>query len=515
MALGAGACAEETTSPRPDDVPPTSVYADLGPLADATEVRALLALELRDPDAIDRTIDALYDPTSPSFRQYLTAGQFIDRFAQGPRETERVTAWLESKRLHVTKVAANRMLVAFSGTAADVDAALQIDLHLYARKSESSSAGAIVFASAVTPTIPSELAGIARAVIAFAPASPHKELSPEVAGQDVGLPKVPGEALVPGQVAHAYGFDTLAATRGARGAGARLGIVIAESFRMNDARQFWRAFGIERKDPVVVTPLGPPSTRVQEAALDVEWAGALAPEADLVVYAAENIDERSLLFAFNEAIGRGEVDVLTSSFVHRETTVGPSTSEQYESSALMAAAIGMTVVAATGDSGGVDVPAVAPHVTAVGGSALSFDGDAPRDVVWENSGAGSSRYFGRPRWQSGIGKSGSGRAVADVALNAHWHYWMLYLGEWEDRGGTSFASPVFAALVAVIDGDRRAAGRPPVGFLNPILYSNPAVQASFRDIDQGTTGSFVAKTGWDHASGWGAPRGAALADALP
>jgi kumamolisin len=484
-------------------------------VAQTTEVRALVALELRDRAGLEQTVDALYDPRSPSFRRYLTAAQFVDRFAQGQSETDRVTSWLASKRLRVAKVATNRMLVAFSGTAADVDAAFGIELHLYARRSDGNTTGSVVFATPLAPQVPPELAGIARSVVAFTPSSRARELPPEAAGTDIILPADLGRALVPSQVAHAYELDALAGAKNARGEGAKLGIVIGEAFRMNDARQFWRVFGIDRKDPVVVTPLGLPSTRVEEAALDVEWAGALAPAADLVVYSAEDIDERSLLFTFNEAIGRGEVDVLTDSFVHRETTVGPSASEPYETSALMAAAIGMTVVAATGDSGGVDVPAVAPHVTAVGGTALALDGETLHESAWTKSGAGPSRYFARPSWQAAVSPASKGRAVADVALNAEQHYWMIYLGEWEQHGGTSFAAPVFAALVAVIDGHRRQSGRPPVGFLNPILYSDAAVQASFRDVVEGATGSFAASVGWDHASGWGAPRGTALADSIP
>jgi kumamolisin len=147
--------------------------------------------------------------------------------------------------------------------------------------------------------------------------------------------------------------------------------------------------------------------------------------------------------------------------------------------------------------------------------ALALDGETLHESAWTKSGAGPSRYFARPSWQAAVSPASKGRAVADVALNAEQHYWMIYLGEWEQHGGTSFAAPVFAALVAVIDGHRRQSGRPPVGFLNPILYSDAAVQASFRDVVEGATGSFAASVGWDHASGWGAPRGTALADSIP
>ena len=127
----------------------------------------------------------------------------------------------------------------------------------------------------------------------------------------------------------------------------------------------------------------------------------------------------------------------------------------------------------------------------------------------------SARDRDRLREQVLVGVKGAdGRVIADVALNAQTFYWVTHLGEWQRRGGTSFAAPVFAAMVAVIDGERRARGEPPLGFVNPVLYSDARVQAAFRDVTEGATGRYRASKGWDYASGWGSPDGVALADAL-
>lgn len=62
----------------------------------------------------------------------------------------------------------------------------------------------------------------------------------------------------------------------------------------------------------------PVPSRNVEATLDVEWSGAMAPGADLVVYAGPDARNTSMVYTFNEAIARGEVDMISDSFAHRE-----------------------------------------------------------------------------------------------------------------------------------------------------------------------------------------------------
>ncbi len=109
------------------------------------------------------------------------------------------------------------------------------------------------------------------------------------------------------------------------------------------------------------------------------------------------------------------------------------------------------------------------------------------------------------------------RATVDVALAASPYspYWVRYLDTWALYGGTSFASPTFAGLVAVVNSARAAQGLPRVGYLNPLLYQTAAVQATFRDITAGSTASYAAGPGWDFPTGWGAPDAAGLAATLP
>lgn len=186
---------------------------------------------------------------------------------------------------------------------------------------------------------------------------------------------------------------------------------------------------------------------------------------------------------------------------------------------MMAAALGITVISAGGDSAQPDVPATSPYVTSVGGTSLSLasDGTILAERAWSASGSGDSLTFARPDWQAGV-VAGDKRAVSDVALHASVDpapYWIYYLQEWRRYGGTSFSAPVFAGMIAVINDYRNAQGMPPVGFLNSLLYTDPEVQSAFGDITSGQTEFHMAAPGWDYPTGWGSPRAWELAQALP
>ena len=168
----------------------------------------------------------------------------------------------------------------------------------------------------------------------------------------------------------------------------------------------------------------------------------------------------------------------------------------------------------------VDDPADQPYVTGVGGTSLTSAGaNAPSESVWNNSlgagGGGVSTVFPAPSWQSGVGATH--REVPDVSASAdpEWGDVVYWEGTWGIVGGTSQASPLWAALVAV--GNQGCAARS--GLLNPALYS--ATTGSFNDITVGgndlvTPGGthYPATTGYDLASGWGTPRAPGLMTVL-
>ncbi|KAI0718016.1 subtilisin-like protein [Cerioporus squamosus] len=162
-------------------------------------------------------------------------------------------------------------------------------------------------------------------------------------------------------------------------------------------------------------------------------------------------------------------------------------------------------------------PSGCPFVTSVGGTT----GINP-EVALSISSGGFSNIFPRPAYQdAAVGKfltalgndntglfNTSGRAYPDVALQAQF-YFVITNGVPLDGGfvGTSASSPVFASMVSLVNDRLLNAGKPPLGFLNPLLYSDRAT-AMFNDITEGSnpgcnTNGFPAVEGWDAVTGFG------------
>jgi kumamolisin len=192
-----------------------------------------------------------------------------------------------------------------------------------------------------------------------------------------------------------------------------------------------------------------------------------------------------------------------------------------------AAALGVSVTVACGDSGStdgvsdgathVDFPASSPHVLACGGTKITVSGTTlTNEVVWNDevqsggaTGGGVSNVFALPTWQqnaniSGATNGGSGRGLPDVAGDAApaTGYSIEVDGQTEVVGGTSAVAPLWAGLIALLN---QKMGKP-IGFLNPQIYALLGSTA-FRDITQGTNGSYKAGVGWDACTGLGSPVG--------
>jgi kumamolisin len=204
----------------------------------------------------------------------------------------------------------------------------------------------------------------------------------------------------------------------------------------------------------------------------------------------------------------------------------------FDSAAEDAAALGVTICAASGDDGSsdgetdganhVDFPASSPNILACGGTSLSGSGSKiTSETVWNDgtqggaSGGGYSTQFSLPTWQSSAGikpPSGGGRGVPDVSGNAdpNTGYQVLVDGESLVIGGTSAVAPLWSGLIALLNQKRGT----PVGLLQPLIYALPKSDSAFHDITSGNNGAFSAGPGWDAATGLGSPAGTKLETAL-
>ncbi|KAF5358974.1 hypothetical protein D9758_004895 [Tetrapyrgos nigripes] len=168
-------------------------------------------------------------------------------------------------------------------------------------------------------------------------------------------------------------------------------------------------------------------------------------------------------------------------------------------------------------------PASCPFVTAVGGTEFI----EPEIGVFF-SGGGFSNFFARPSYQDkAVGKflsalpkgtfeglfNPNGRAIPDVAAQGE-RFRVFVGGQVVSVAGTSASSPAFTGIVALLNDVRLRAGQPPLGFLNPLLYTIPE---GFNDITIGNnpgcgTEGFNATTGWDAVTGLGTPNFSKLRD---
>ncbi len=208
----------------------------------------------------------------------------------------------------------------------------------------------------------------------------------------------------------------------------------------------------------------------------------------------------------------------------------PSTDDPYF---LEFAAQGQNLFQASGDGGAWNsssfiYPADEVHVTSVGGTDLETTGPAgawSSETAWVDGGGGiSPDEYAIPSWQTaaagGCSKcSKTLRNGPDVSANANFTFYVCAdqtSCTANEYGGTSFAAPMWAGYLALVNQKALSEGKPTLGFINPALYAiglGSSYATDFHDITSGGNG-YSATTGYDLATGWGSPNGSGLIGAL-
>ena len=292
-----------------------------------------------------------------------------------------------------------------------------------------------------------------------------------------------------------------------------------------------------------------------EISLDVEWAHAVAPGANIVLVLAKSDQDADILSATQYAVDHRLGDVISQSFGEAESCMDSSLAQKQHQVFIEATLKNITLLASSGDDGAAQptcdgnsfmkaasTPASDPLVVSVGGTHLSaaLDGTYQGETVWNDefgaSGGGYSVLFNKPFYQLAAVK-GNKRGVPDVAYSGDVNGGVLTAWSQGDPanigsiyifGGTSAGSPQWAGLLALAD---QRAGFD-LGFVNQGLYAMqliPAVRsASFHDVTSGNNGitasdsngnpvtitGYTAANGWDPATGLGSPKGITFVDNL-
>ncbi len=409
--------------------------------------------------------------------------------------------------------------------------------------------------------------------VSWMQASPDTVVPLDVPLCHTGSTAVPGHPLIicysPNFIKSAYNFPT-----GSSMDGTGQTIVIVDAYGSptitNDLKVFDSTFGLPDPNFTILCPTGCPATMTAsarihnpsswavETTLDVEWAHAMAPGANIVLVVASNNAGDVLNEAETMTMPMFPGSVLSQSFGFPELSAVGNNGQvlQADANYHMAENLGITVLASAGDFGATNgatvqnalFPSSDPLVTSVGGTMgnpfpgglatytgtcsigprpgyptgctpTGYGGEQVWNEVWDGiaGGGAQSLLFGTPDYQSGLGLSM--RGTPDVSYNAAVDGGVLVyasftgVGTWFIVGGTSAGSPQWASIFAIANQVRAANDMAPLGFVNPTLYGLTAAQKAndFHDITVGDNrlGEVLsgnsATTGWDLASGWGTP----------
>jgi subtilase family serine protease len=544
-----------------------NLYSDLGRIKPDVPVKLTVHLNMQDQDGFDQAVKLLYTPGSPTYHRWMTKSDFA-RWAPTAAQLQIVTGALQSHGLSVLAVSPDNLSIRVTGPAAAVESAFQTQLHQFKSKDK-------VFHANVTPAKLAGAAGsLVRGVTGLTNVPVNKKLAYQInpltgerlgpsQGSNNGFSAIatnncfgaPSSVLLrsgtaplpygvysgntyhsydpstgspwcswtPSQIQAHYGL-TEAYARGLDGTGQTIVIVDGPTDGaelQSDLALFSSLAGLPAITSSNFTVLYPdgqptaselPSDWQGEASLDAEWVHSIAPGANIVVLImpVDEFDEYELAIDYARVNQLG--NVVSNSYGWFEATLAADAVQGFESVLENAAAAGIAVNFATGDSGdntsfgatggfSAAYPATSAYVTAVGGTSIGIPDGTPNgaEVGWGNnetvlsqaiggaetdgvldppkllgnvqgSGGGVSSFIGKPSWQSSL--PGTARQTPDIAALGDPATGVVYVlngAASGGLGGTSLSCPIFSALWAIAD---QAAGAP-LGQAAPLLYSLP------------------------------------------
>ena len=465
-----------------------------------------------------------------------TAKEMTDLYFPLAADYQSVVAWAKTQGLTVLNNDPHHLSIRLSGQVATVERVLATK---YAHVTVD---GKDFLAAQSIPSLPTSVASPVLGLTGLQPylKSKIRPLSTTVKG---AIPYIPSD------IRTAYNANGLTDVNGESlsGEGQTIAILIDTVPLDSDLTTFWTNTNTPQSLSNIteinvndVTPLPPPEG---EETLDVSWTSGIAYRAQIRVYAVGSLEFTALDRGFQRMIDDTEpgsgvtLNELSISLGLGEQDNSPdevATESQYLATL---ASRGVSIFVSTGDTGSdpdldgilqASYPSSDPSVTAVGGTSLEFDINTQRtdlEFVWNDvegaGGGGTSIFFQSPSYQSGNGILDANgnvptmRMVPDVcsAADPETGCYLYLNGAPQQFGGTSWSAPTWAGFAAMINQSREASGLPDVGLLNPSIY--PLVStANFRDIVLGNNyiptfpgdaGPYDAVTGYDQATGIGAP----------
>jgi len=484
-----------------------------------------IVLALRHQPELENFLQELYDPSSSSYKQYVTPQEFTARFGPSQEDYDALIAFAKASGFKVVGGSRDAMDVQFTGSVAAIEKAFHVTMGVYQHPTENRT----FYAPDREPTVnlPFQLwhiTGLDNYSIPR-PASLHRNVR---AKSQAVKGSCPGGYYCGSDMRAAY-YGGTALT----GAGQYLGLFQFAGYDIADVNTYFKNVGQTLNVPIVgISTDGTsvncvyPSCDDTEQTLDITQATSMAPGL-------------ATLYVF---VGSSDTAIFASMSTHTPLTAqmsaswmwtpaDPSSDDPYFEKF---AAQGQNFFAAAGDwnswkTSPYAYPAEDAYVTGVGGTDLqtqSAGGPWASETAWSDSGGGiSPDGIPIPSWQqlSGVINSKNQGSTTlrngpDVAAESNFDFYVCadQRGCGSGWGGTSFAAPMWAGFMALVNQQAVANGNPTLGFINPLIYPigvGSGYGNAFHDITSGNNG-YPAVAGYDLVTGWGSPNGSGLINAL-
>jgi len=505
----------------------------MGRLSATQTMNLVITLPLRNQDQLDEFLREVYDPSSPSYRQFLTVEEFTEQYGPTQAEYDAVVNFAKANGLTVTGTSPNRLTVQVAGSVANVEAAFHVNMGLYQHPTESRN----FYAPDREPTTNLSfslwhVSGLDNFSLPH-PAGLDKNPQGSSAKSSATTGSGPSASFLGSDMRAAYYGGSLT------GSGQSLGLLEYYGTDLADLTTYFKNVGQTNNVPVSLVSVDGTSTSCldtkaggncddTEQTLDMTQALGMAPGLSSLVMYVGSTDAA----IFNAMATANPLNAqLSSSWTWNPAD--PSTDDPYFKEF---AAQGQNVFQAAGDSkkwttsgtASEVYPADDAYVTSVGGTDLNTSGAAgswASESAWADSGGGISPHkIAIPSWQTAAAAgcascSQTYRNGPDVSANANFTFYVCAdqtTCTANSYGGTSFAAPMWAGYLALINQQSVANGNKTLGFINPSLYTigeGASYNTDFHDVASGSNG-YSATSGYDLATGWGSPNGSGLINAL-
>jgi len=501
-----------------------------------------LVLPLRDPAGLTAFLSDIYNPASPNFHHFLTVSEFTAKFGPTQADYDAVVEFANASGLAVTGGSLDGMEVQVKGPVAAVEKAFHVRMQSYPRESGNGS----FFAPDREPSTDMSVklwhvSGLDNYSVPHALYQKRSDyaaahgLSPESLVKHATTGSGPSASFLGSDMRKAY-YGGTALT----GAGQNLGLFEFLGTDLADLNTYYRNVGQTNTVPITLLSTDGTSTSCvdsraggrcddTEQTLDMTQALGMAPGlASLVMY-----------------VGSTDTAIISAMTTHNPlpTVIGcswgwtPADPTTLDPFFQRMAAQGQNFFAASGDSStwsrtNEAWPADDANVVSVGGTDLVTSGAGgpwSGETAWVDSGGGTSPdRIAIPSYQklSGVINSTNKGSTTlrngpDVAANANFTFYTCANQTTcmaNEFGGTSFAAPMWAGFIALVNQQLAVKGKSTIGFLNPTIYSENVTSAystGFHDVTSGKSGSFSATTGYDLVTGWGSPKAGLINELAP